>query len=317
MVATGGYVAAMAATKGTDLRRGYVDTMTAEVLRPLGMTATALDLDEARTRDHARPHGRTLRFDAQPIATETERGVDSVMPAGGAWSNVRDLSRWLLLELNGGRLDGKQIVTERNLLARRTPQARINAKQSYGLALFLDESRGLEAIGHGGNTFGFTADATFFPEHGLGLIVLTNVASANAYTAAVRRRLVELLFDANEEAEEALAFGLKQTEDAIERQMQEITLTPEAAFIDPLIGRWTNPRLGVIEIRRGKDGIVLDAGEWQAPVGEHEDKSGAQRIILTGPPFTGLAFWPQVNEGKPGLLFETAQQTYWFERVEK
>ncbi len=315
MVATGGYVAAMAATGGKDLRRGYVDTMTTEVLRPLGMTATALDLDEARKREHARPHGRTLMFDPQPIATETERGVDSVMPAGGAWSNVRDLSRWLLLELNDGTLDGKQIVTGRNLLERRKPQARINAKQSYGLALFLDESRGIKAIGHGGNTFGFTADATFFPDHGLGLVVLTNAASANAYTAAVRRRLVELLFDADEEAEKALAFGLKQTEDAIKRQMEEITLTPDATFIDPLIGRWTNPRLGTIEIRRETGGVVLDAGEWNAPIGEHKDKSGVRRILLTGPPFAGFAFWPQVNDGKPGLLFETAQQKYWFERI--
>jgi hypothetical protein len=315
MVATGGYVAAMAATGGKDLRRGYVDTMTTEVLHPLGMTATALDLDEARKRQHARPHGRTLVFDPQPIATETERGVDSVMPAGGAWSNVRDLWRWLLLELSNGTLDGKQIVTERNLLERRKPQARINAKQSYGLALFLDESRGLKAIGHGGNTFGFTADATFFPDDGLGLVVLTNAASANAYTAAVRRRLVELLFDADEEAEKALAFGLKQTEDAIKKRMEEITLTPDATFIDPLIGKWTNPRLGTVEIRRDTEGVILDAGEWHAPIGEHKDKSGARRILLTGPPFAGLAFWPQVNDGKPALLFETAQQTYWFGRI--
>ena len=317
MVATGGYVAAMAATKGQDLRRGYVEAMSTEVLRPLGMTATALDLDEARKREHARPHGRTLTFDPQLLPTETERGVDSVMPAGGAWSNVRDLSRWLLLELNNGMIDGTQIVTERNLLARRKPQARINAKQSYGLALFLDESRGITAIGHGGNTFGFTADATFYPEHALGLVVLTNVASANAYTAAVRRRLVELLFDADEEAEKALAFSVKQTDDAIKRQMEEITLTPEPAFVDPLIGRWTNPRLGTIEIRRDKTGVVLDAGEWHAPVGEHKDKSGARRLLLTGAPFAGFAFWPQSNDGKAGLLFETAQQKYWFERAAK
>ena len=127
---------------------------------------------------------------------------------------------------------------------------KISAKQSYGLALFIDESRGLKAIGHGGNTFGFSADATFFPEHGLGLVVLTNAAAANAYTGAVRRRLVELLFDADEEAEKALAFGIKQTEEAIKKQMEEITLTPDAAFVDPLLGTWTNPRLGTIEIRR-------------------------------------------------------------------
>jgi len=34
------------------------------------------------------------------------------MPAGGAWSNVHDISRWLLLELGNGRLDGQQVVSE-------------------------------------------------------------------------------------------------------------------------------------------------------------------------------------------------------------
>lgn len=314
MVASGGYVAATTATRTKDLRRAYAEAMKAEVLRPIGMTSTVLDLDEARAREHARPHGRTLTFETQPIATETERGVDSVMPAGGAWSTVRDLSRWLLLELGKGTLDGKQVISEANLLERRKPRVRISAKQSYGLALFIDTSRGLQAIGHGGNTFGFSADATFYPEHGLGLIVLTNAQAANAYNSAVKRRLVELLFDANEEAEKGLAFGIKQLGETIQKQMQEITLNPDPAFVEPLVGFWTNPRLGTIEIRRDGPGVTLDAGEWKAPVGEHKDQSGARRIILTGPPFAGLAFWPQQNEGRPALLFETAQQKYWFER---
>ena len=314
MVASGGYVAAMTATRAKDLRRAYVDAMMADVLGPLGMKATALDLDAAQKREHARPHARTLTFDPEPIATETERGVDSVMPAGGAWSNVRDISRWLLLELGKGKLDGKQVVSEMSVLERRKPRVKISAKQAYGLALFIDQSRGLQAIGHGGNTFGFSADATFYPEHGIGLVVLTNAAAANAYTGAVRRKLVELLFDANEEAEKGLAFSIKQLGAVIKKQLEEITMKPDPAFVEPLVGTWTNSRLGAIEIRREGDGFTLDAGEWTAPVGEHKDQSGARKIILTGPPFVGLAFWSQKNEGKPALLFETAQQKYWFER---
>jgi CubicO group peptidase (beta-lactamase class C family) len=314
MVAAGGYVAARTATRAKDLRHAYAAAMQADVLGPLGMTSTALDLDVARKREHARPHGRTLTFEPRPISIETERGVDSVMPAGGVWSNVRDISRWLQLELNKGTLDGKRLVGEANLLERRKPRVKITDKASYALALLADESRGLQAFGHGGNTFGFTADATFFPEHGVGLVVLTNAAAANAYTAAVRRRLVEVLFDANEEAEKGLAYALKQVDEVIKKQLEEITLKPEAAFVEPLLGAWTNPRLGKIEIRREGDGFLLDAGEWSAPVGEHKDKSGARKVVLTGPPFAGFAFWPQENEGRPGLLFETAQQKYWFER---
>jgi CubicO group peptidase (beta-lactamase class C family) len=315
MVASGGYVAAMTATGEKDLRRAYAEAMTSEVLGPLGMMSTALDLDAARKGEHARPHGRTLTFDTQPIPTEYERGVDSVMPAGGAWSTVHDISRWLLLELGNGRLDGKQVISEANLLERRKPRVKISAKQSYGLALFIDESRGLTAIGHGGNTFGFSADATFYPEHGVAFIMLTNAQAANAYIAAVRRRLVELLFDANEEAEKGLAFGIKQQAEAITKQLAEITMTPDAPFVDPILGSWTNPRLGTIEFRRDGAGVILDVGEWKSTVGEHKDQSGVRRLISTGPPFAGLAFWPQTAEGKPTLLFETAQQKYVFERT--
>ena len=314
MVATGGYVAGMMAAGNKDLRPAYAAAMKAEVLGPLGMTSTALDLDEARTREHARPHGRTLVFDTEPIATETERGVDSVMPAGGAWSNVHDIARWLMLEIGKGKLDGRQVVSEASLLERRKPRARISAQQSYGLALFIDESRGLTTIGHGGNTFGFTADANFFPEHGVGLVILTNAASSNAYTGAVRRRFVELLLDADEEAATQLAFGIKQLGEQIAKQLEEISLKPDPQFVQPLLGTWTNPRLGTIEIRRDGDVVTVDAGEWKGAAGVHTDKSGTRRLILTGPPFVGLSFWPQEQEGRPALLFETAQQKYWFVR---
>ncbi len=96
--------------------------------------------------------------------------------------------------------------------------------------------------------------------------------------------------------------------------MEEITGTPDPAFVGPLAGTWTNPRLGTIDIRREGSGFTLDAGEWKAPIGEHKDQSGVRRIILTGPPFSGFAFWPQQTDGKPTLLFETAQQKYLFER---
>ena len=132
---------------------------------------------------------------------------------------------------------------------------------------------------------------------------------------AVRRKLVELLFDADQEAETNFAFGIKQLGENIKKQLEEITLTPDPAFVEPLAGAWTNPRLGVINVRREGNGFTLDAGEWKAPIGEHKDRSGARRIILTGPPFAGLTFWPQQTEGKPTLLFETAQQKYVFERA--
>ena len=115
-------------------------------------------------------------------------------------------------------------------------------------------------------------------------------------------------------AQTQLEFGVKQLAAQVDKRMKEITMPPAAEFVEPLLGSWTNPRLGTIEIRRDAAGFVLDAGEWTSTIGEHKDKSGVRRIILTAPPFAGLAFWPQTNDGRPALLFETAQQKYWFER---
>ena len=33
-------------------------------------------------------------------------------PAGGVSSNVRDLVKWLLLEVNNGKFDGRQVISE-------------------------------------------------------------------------------------------------------------------------------------------------------------------------------------------------------------
>ena len=118
--------------------------------------------------------------------------------------------------------------------------------------------------------------------------MLTNAQAANAYIGAVRRRLVELLFDANEEAEKGLAFGIKQQAEAIKKQLAEITMTPEAAFVDPLLGTWTNPRLGTIEFRREGTGVTLDVGEWKSTVGEHKDQSGVRRLISHRAALCGL-----------------------------
>ena len=59
---------------------------------------------------------------------------------------------------------------------------------------------------------------------------------------------------------------------------------------------------------------VFDAGEWSGPLGMHTDKAGTRRLLMTGPPFAGIAFWPQEQDGKNVLLFETAQQKYVFVR---
>src|SRR5262245_47465194 len=101
-----------------------------------------------------------------------------------------------MLELAKGRDEkGKQIVSEANLLKRREPQIKITDKIAYGLGLFVENDHGIPIVHHGGNNLGFTSDMYFMPEHGVGVVMLTNAGDANALRRTVRRRLIEILFD--------------------------------------------------------------------------------------------------------------------------
>ncbi len=51
-----------------------------------------------------------------------DRDADAQSPAGGASASVRDLARWLSLQLNGGQLNGQQIVAAEALAETHRPQ---------------------------------------------------------------------------------------------------------------------------------------------------------------------------------------------------
>ena len=70
--------------------------------------------------------------------------MESVRPAGGAWSNVDDMARYMMTELNGGvTVEGKRVILEKNLLARREPQIKITDTLSYGLGLMTEKGQGV------------------------------------------------------------------------------------------------------------------------------------------------------------------------------
>jgi CubicO group peptidase (beta-lactamase class C family) len=118
-------------------------------------------------------------------------------------------ARFVALELGNGTLGGKQLVSERQILARRVPQVKITDEWSYGLAWGITKESGLDAVGHNGGTYGFSSLLEMLPEHGVGIVVLANSGNAGTFNGAVHRRFIELLFDGKAEAHDALATQLE------------------------------------------------------------------------------------------------------------
>jgi CubicO group peptidase (beta-lactamase class C family) len=317
MVSAGGFAAAHAQWPDLKLGPAYDKAMQQLVFGPLRMTSTTFDFKKVAKSDHASSHGQNLRGKYEPIALKNEEMVLAVRPAGAAWSNLRDLERVLLLELGKGKLDGQQVVSEANLMRRRAPMVKITDESSYGLGVFIERDHGVQIMGHGGNVAGFTTDFYWLPEHDVGVVVLTNAGYSNPFQSAVRRRVMELLFDARPEAVDDLARWKQRREQTLAEDWALIKEQPDADWFAGLAGAWTTPGLGRIDLRADKKSgrPVLDAGEWAVTVGQKTDRDGTVKLITTGAPWAGFELVPRDDDGETTLLLDAGQQQYVFKRV--
>lgn len=315
MVAAGGYVAAHAAYPRWKLGKAYSRAMQTRLFTPAGMRRTTFDFRRVRRLDHAQPHSATLEMKPVPISLAFEDGVRSVGPAGAAWSNVADMARFILVELGRGKVPGgRRVVSAKNLQKRWKGQIKISSKAHYGLALVVNHSRGVRILGHGGGTLGFSSNQMYLPDHGVGMILLSNRSGAGGFTGLVTRRLLELVFDGKPEAAKKLAYHVKHLATSLAKAKKRMNFKPGAKWVKRFTGIYHHAALGTVKVLWKRGGGVFDAGEWQAPVASSTERDGVEKLVI-GPPLTGLSFLPGKKGTLRTLTLHTGQQKYVF--VEK
>lgn len=323
MVAAAGYIATLAAGGALgQLDADYPALMAERIFGPIGMPNTTFSINEATANpNHASPHmlGTDLELVVAPV--ELEAVLDPVAPAGSAWSNVDDMARFMLTQLNqGAGPDGNQIVSTENLLVTWQPQVAISAETSYGLGWIAGTYKGQPINSHGGNTVGFTSDFAFLPEAGIGIVTLTNGQGMNLFTEAVRGRFLELAFDQEPEIDEFVTFSLGQAEEAMAELSASIGPAPEEAAIAPFLGVYSNPALGEITLSWDGERLMLDGGEVVSEIRTATGELGrAGDYVLTEGSFLGLPI--NLNQTDAGPEVEFAGQPpaayYVFTRVDE
>lgn len=316
LVATGGYVAAAAAgAEWGNLFDTYLSEMQQRIFDPIAMTATTFDMDAVEAEGNfATPHGQLADASYAPMSLDLERFVIPIAPAGAPWSNVLDMSRYLITLLNEGVApDGTRVVSAENLAVTWEPQIAITADAAYGLGWIVDDYRGLPMIQHGGNTLGFTSDLAFLPDAGLGITVLTNARATNLFSEAVRFRLLEMIYQQPHEAD-ALAHFAHQTIREESLRVVANIVVPDPAQVEPFLGRYINEALGEIEMRLDEGQLVMDAGEFVMEVRAQLDDDGqVQNYITYSLPLIGLPL--SIEEGtseRPTLIMGAGAVSYRF-----
>ena len=162
------------------------------ILNPLNMNSTApsykLLKDKSNVID---PHAPVDGF----VKVIRRDWNETANAAGGIYSNLDDMCKWVIMQMNNGKYgtgQSKTLFSNEVHDEMWTPQTIIPVRgetpynthfSSYGLGWFLSDVHGYKQATHTGGLAGIVTQITLIPEMQLGIIVFTNQQSGAAFTS--------------------------------------------------------------------------------------------------------------------------------------
>ena len=147
--------------------RPFAEYVREKVLEPIGMTNSSFDLESvARNEDRAIGHDTKGNVVAVPLPE---------IPAAGLYSSIRDMSRYVQFHLNGGVVDGRRLLREDLMQQYHSIQFPHRGQRTgYSLGLIREVVSDTFCLYHEGGGRGFGSHMIFYPELGIGAVLLTN-----------------------------------------------------------------------------------------------------------------------------------------------
>jgi len=249
------------------------DFVASRIFRPLGMTRSTTSVEGLKRLDNvATPHNPSLDGEVKAIPY---RNIDNAGPAGSINSSALQMAQWIRLQLGRGEFEGERLISEEAIGETHTSQMLIRKEGTwaltwpesdfltYGLGWFLSSYRDVTMISHGGNIDGMTAYVGFVPRRGYGMVILSNLSSANGFSSALAHRIIDRM-----EGGEGLPWhenmlkvfnGFMDQQRAAAREVEESRAegTSTTLPIAEYAGTYANDMYGEIAVT--EDGGVLSA----------------------------------------------------------
>jgi hypothetical protein len=169
----------------------WEDFVEKHIMQPLGMTKTAASLSRLKDKSNVIDPHAPVNGKVQVIDIDWSETANA---AGGIYSSVSDMSKWVIAQINGGKYDdgSKRLFSQEVHEEMWTPQTIIPVRgttaynthfSAYGLGWFLSDVKGYKQATHTGGLAGIVTQVTILPEMKLGIIVFTNQQVGAAFTA--------------------------------------------------------------------------------------------------------------------------------------
>ena len=220
------------------------------------------------------------------------------------WSNAEDLGKFMIAELaNQDPVHAK----------RWEPAITISGTMQYGFGFFLDQQNGIKTRYHGGAINGAKAQIAFYPDQNFAIAVMENdgLGGVNKIFETIAS---DIIFEEPENwsIDKNYDKKLPQAREILKKEAnlntKDLQLTPDAAWLNSLVGKYHGKELGDIEISIVNGKGVMKTPYWESEFGRKQKYGKDMLVMLQFPRPGSTAFEVKTRFGKVTKLIMTEDQ---------
>lgn len=235
--------------------KAWGEALKQRIFEPLGMANSSADMQSfLDAKDVSSMHAADGdKVIALPKNWEFLDWSYTAGPAGAINSNVVDMAKWMIFQMNNGKVNGTQLVSEENMQVIHSPKTIIGLGSKthenifYCLGWLYQEHSPYPMIWHNGGTLMKTMVA-YVPEQKIGIVVLSN------YVTQLPELLAFRFFDlyAGKPVKDLSVEGLKELEKAKKEEKAKKPAAPKnpapALPLEKYAGDYANDIYGKINV---------------------------------------------------------------------
>jgi CubicO group peptidase (beta-lactamase class C family) len=327
----------------------WSDFVENKIMKPIGMNRSAGVYKNIKDKSNvAVPHS-SAKGKLKEIEPYLVREV-TIGASGGIYSSINDMSKWLLLHLNGGKYGenlSQQLISDKNHAEMWKPHTNIgfNAKpeppyrthfNAYGLGWEISDMNGYVVVEHSGLLPGMVSSTVLIPELNVGIVVLTNAEPGGYSFYTIRAEILDAFIgverkDWISEAHQYLK-DIESKKDSVLTAVWNIASNSKTTHLDfnDYVGTYKDNWFGNIEIWL-KDGSLwfksLRSSKLTGEMFYYKSNTFAIKWNYTDMPCDALAMFNLDENGKaisikmkgisPNIDFSFDFQDLDLKRVEK
>jgi len=268
------------------------------------------------------------------LQTVNYRKDNQFSAAGSICSSISDIIRWMQVQLNNGKLDGKQIIDESIINEMRVPHTFIPIKpverklfpsrrfSAYGLGWFLNETNGRFIFRHTGGVDGMLSNIVMIPDEKVGIAIFTNKLPNAAYLLLAHHLTEKLLglpssrdwiqtyVDLEKDANNAAESKMKQRDS----QVKDVKLSFELVHYS---GEYESDILGEAIISVKGTGLRIQLKAHETLSGELEHWHYDMFLCRWDDPVLGESLIPFIGDGQGNVTeFRVRIREDWIDPLE-